>query len=553
MALILPPSPDAPKKRGRPPKLATSIPAPTDSPPKYHSVLRDAVKEARLAKAAEVSLISFAEQAFPIIEPGLQFRNNWHLRAIAEHLEAVSSGEISNLVINIPPGCMKSILVSVAWPAWEWIRNPELRWMGASYGIELAIRDAQKCRDIITSEWYQRYWPSIQLRAGDDQKTKYSLTSGGWRMATSVGGRATGEHPDRKIVDDPTSASQADSEAERETANRWFTRTLSTRGESRGARTVVVMQRLHENDLTGHILSELHDYEHLCLPMEYESHTKRKTTSIGWEDPRTTEGSPLWPEMFPAESVTKLKRLLGEYGTAGQLQQRPAPAGGGILKVDHFQMWPTKDELPLFEYVVQSYDCAFTERTSGDPTACTVWGAFTHKGVKGVMLLDAWSDYLGYPAMRAKVIAEWHSIYGKRDQKSQKKADVVLVEEKASGQSLLQDLRQAQIPAIPYNPGRADKISRAHICAPILELDVVWIPESKKNPGEFVSWAKQFVLQCEQFPNAEHDDYVDTATQALILLRDQGRFELQQAEPDFEEDDHDYVKNPIHRVNPYAQ
>lgn len=373
-------------------------------------------------------------------------------------------------------------------------------------------------------------------------------------MATSVGGRATGEHPDRKIVDDPTSAGQADSEAERETANRWFTRTLSTRGESRGARTVVVMQRLHENDLTGYILKELSGYEHLCLPMEYESSRKRVSTSIGWEDPRITEGSPLWPEMFPKESVTKLKRLLGEYGTAGQLQQRPAPAGGGILRTDHFQMWPTSETLPVFDYVVQSYDCAFTEKTTGDPTASTVWGFFIHKGKKGAMLLDAWSDYLGYPAMRAKVIEEWHSIYGKRGQRSDKKADVVLVEAKASGQSLLQDLRQAGIPAIPYNPGRADKISRAHQVAPILELDCIWIPESKKNPGEFVSWAKSFVLQCEQFPNAEHDDYVDTATQAFLLGRDQGRFELEETTPDIEDvEDIDYHKVRQSRVNPYAQ
>jgi len=468
-------------------------------------ILLDAVRRERETRAAEKSLIEFTKQAFSIIEPGVTFVDNWHLHAIAEHLEAVSDGEIDNLVINIPPGCMKSILVSVAWPAWEWIEDPKLRYMGASYGSDLSIRDSMKCRDIVLSEWYQHRWPQVQIKAGSDQKTKYDLVSGGWRMATSTGGRATGEHPDRKIVDDPLTASQADSDAERESANVWFDRTLSTRGESRGARTVVVMQRLHEKDITGHILTDLAGYEHLCLPMEYDG--RRSVTCIGWEDPRTTEGSLLWPEMFPADKLKKLKRLLGEYGTSGQLQQRPSPAGGGILKVSHFQRWPAKDELPAFDYIVQSLDCAFSEKTTNDPTAFGAFGVFSHKGKRGVMLLDCWSEHLGYPDLRAKVLDEWHSVYGKTGQRKGKKADAVLIEAKASGQSLIQDLRQANIPAIPYNPGNADKVNRAHQASPILELDCIWIPESAKNPGEFVTWARPFISQLERFPNDEHDDF----------------------------------------------
>lgn len=513
-----------------------------------HVILLDAVKELKLAKLAERSLIEFTKQAFPVIEPGVQFRDNWHLHAIADHLEAVSSGEIENLVINIPPGSMKSILVSVAWPAWEWIKNPSLRYLGASYGSELAIRDSMKCRDIIMSEWYRSRWEGVDIRAGDDQKTKYSLTAGGWRIATSVGGRATGEHPDRKIVDDPTSAAQADSEAERESANVWFDRTLSTRGQSRGARTVVVMQRLHERDVTGHILADLHGYEHLCLPMEYDG--RRAVTSIGWEDPRTKEGSLLWPEMFPRESVDKLKRLLGDYGVSGQLQQRPSPAGGGILKTKHFQLWPAKDELPVFDYVIQSLDCAFSEQTFNDPTAFGAFGVFTHQGKRGIMVLDCWAEHLGYPDLRAKVVDEWHSIYGKNAKRKGKKADAILIEAKASGQSLIQDLRQANIPVVPYNPGRADKINRAHQVAPVLELDCIWIPESNKNPGQFVTWAKWLISQIEKFPNDEHDDGVDIFTQVIIFLRDQGWLELAYAELDpIEEIDYTVKKR---RSNPYA-
>ena len=497
------------------------------------AIILDAIRREKEYRAAESSLVEFTRYAWPVIEPGVEFKDNWHLHAIAEHLEAITNGEIQNLIINIPPGCMKSILVSVAWPAWEWSKNAMLRYLGASYGGDLAIRDAAKCRDIIMSEWYQARWPDVLVRKGSDQKTKYELTSGGWRMATSVGGRATGEHPDRKIVDDPHNAKQAESDTERNGALVWFDRTLSTRGESRGAKTVVVMQRLHESDVTGHILAEKFEgYEHLCLPMEYEG--RKFQTSIGWEDPRSVEGSLLWPEMFDAASVSKLKKLLGEYGTAGQLQQRPSPAGGGILKIKHFQLWPHDRELPVFEKVVQSYDGAYSEQEAkgNDPSACTVWGAFTHGKIRGAMLLDAWDEYLGYPQFRQRVIDEWHSVYGKTKERKGIKADLVLVERKSSGISILQDLRAAKIPARPYDPGRADKVQRAHNVAPVLELDVLYIPESKKEPGKPVMWARKFLDQVEKFPNAEHDDYVDTFTQCLILLRDEGWFELSFADPD---------------------
>ena len=514
---------------------------------------RDGLLAQRARQKAEESLLEFTRQAFSIIEPGVEFRSGWHLECIADHLEAVSAGEIKNLVVNIPPGCMKSILVSVMFPAWEWIRKPSLRIMGASYGVDLAIRDAMKCRDIITSPWYQANWPHIQTRIGDDQKTKYSLISGGWRMATSVGGRATGEHPDLKLIDDALSAQQADSESERESSNDWFDRTLSTRGESRGAKTIVVMQRLHERDLTGHILADLTGYEHLCLPMRYAG--ERAKTIIGWEDPRTVEGSLLWPEVFPEQSVKRLEMLLGEYGTAGQLAQRPSPAGGGILKTDHFQLWPHDKELPCIEYVVQSVDPAYTAKTTNDPTAFQAWGVFTHGEKRGAMLLDCWAEHLAFPELRQKLIDEWRSTYGKGNLRKGKKADVLLIEEKASGLSLIQDLRQANLPALGHNPGSADKINRAHQASPILELDCLWIPESGKEHGKPVTWAREFVKELETFPFGARDDQVDAFTQCIIYLRDMGMFELAFAELEDPENDDIYRPNGSNggaRVNPYA-
>lgn len=519
--------------------------------PHSPAVMLDLIKKERERRLAERNLMDFTRQSFEIIEPGQQFRDNWHLHAIAEHLEAISRGELKNLVINIPPGCMKSILTSVAWPAWEWVNDPSIRTMSASYGIDLSIRDAAKTRDVITSEWYRERWgDKVVIKPGEDQKTKYALTAGGWRMATSVGGRATGEHPDRKIVDDPHNARQAESDAERETALEWFDRTLSTRGQSRGASTVVVMQRLHERDVTGHIIADLSGYEHLCIPMEYDG--VRRKTFLGSYDPRTKKGELLWPEMFDDKSVTQLKQLLGSYGSSGQLAQDPTPTEGGLLNTKCFQLWPASKSTPQLEYVLQSYDCAFTEKTSGDPTACTVWGIFTLKGVRQALLLDAWDEHLSYPDLRQRAITDYNTEYGGHMVKGShvtraRKPDRVLVEAKASGQSLIQDLRLARIPVVAYNPGASDKIARAHQAAPTLELELLWIPESQKNPGQPVSWAQPFLKQLAKFPVAEHDDYVDTMTQAIIHLKSQRWFELPEAAE--RDEPRGWSKE---RANPYA-
>jgi predicted phage terminase large subunit-like protein len=509
-------------------------------------ILLDFLKREKLTRSAEASLLSFAEQAWEIIEPTAKFEKNWHLEAIAEHLEAVSAGEIQNLLVNMPPGCCKSILVSVIWPAWDWLLDPSLRILGASYGEDLAVRDARKTRDIITSDWYQDRWPHVKLVKGDDQKTKYSLTARGWRMATSVGGRATGEHPDRKIVDDPHSAKQAASDAERTTGVTWFNSTLSTRGVARGASTVVVMQRLHEQDISGFILDNFTDYEHLCLPMRYEKELAKPKTKLGFVDPRTTEGSLLWPQLFPEEKIKKMETALGEYGTAGQLQQRPAPTGGGILKSKGLQLWPAGKELPEFDFVVQSWDTAYTEATTGDPSALTVWGTAKHEGKQIAVLLDCFTDNLAYPKLKLKVIEEWGSRYGKDD----RHADTTLVEQKSSGHSIIQDLRQAGIPVRAYNPGKADKVVRAHTVAPLIDAQIIYIPESTREPSKFVSWARPLIKEMEVFPNGAHDDMVDTLTQALIYLKDAGFIASGEG---YEEDKiEEYADDKVLKTNPYA-
>jgi predicted phage terminase large subunit-like protein len=514
-------------------------------------VLRAAIKREQDRRAASGSLYEFVRQAWPIVEPGIQFIASWHIEAICEHLEAISAGELRKLLINIPPRHSKSTIVSVMFPMWEWLAQPEQKYLCASYSGNLSIRDNLKARRLIQSPWYQERWGHMFTLAGDQNaKQRFENDKTGYRLATSVGGTATGEGGSRLILDDPHSAQEAQSDTMRETALEWFDVVWSTRlNDPKRDAMITIMQRLHERDISGHIIDDIGGWEHLMIPAEWDG--KRRKTTLGTYDPRTKVGELICPERFGPREVTELKQLLGVYGTAGQLQQDPQPAQGGILKTKHIQLWPHDKGLPQFEYVLQSYDCAFTEKSSGDPTACTVWAMFTHEGQRQVMLIDAWDDHLSYPELREKAIKGWQTEYGGPTKHMPfvraRRPDRVLVEAKASGQSLLQDLRLARVPAIGYNPGNADKVSRAHQAAPTLELEVVWVPESGKNHGHPVSWASAFMKQLNKFPVAEHDDYVDTFTQAIIYLKNDGWFELPRAK-----DPDEPKPQKRERVNPYA-
>ncbi|MBV5309077.1 hypothetical protein [Chromatium okenii] len=513
--------------------------------------LLEKVKAEKARRAASASLYEFVKQSWHVVEPGVPFMESWHIEEICEHLEAVSAGEIHRLLINIPPRHSKSTIVSVMWPAWEWITDPAQKFLCASYSGTLSTRDNLKTRRLLQSPWYQERWGHMFKFAGDQNaKQRFENDKTGYRLATSVGGTATGEGGSRLILDDPHGAQAAQSEAMRESDLEWFDMVWSTRlNNPKTDAMVTVMQRLHERDISGHILNDIRGWEHICIPAEWDG--KHRKTILGAYDPRKVKGELICPDRFGDKEITMLKQLLGSYGSAGQLQQDPTPSGGGILKTKHFGLWSADDGLPPFEYILQSYDCAFTEKTTGDPTACTVWAMFTHKGERNAMLIDAWDEHLSYPDLRAKAIKDWTTEYGGMSKESPhsraRRPDRILVEAKASGQSLLQDLRLAKVPAVGYNPGKADKISRAHQAAPTLELGLLWIPESKKNRGQPVSWAAAFLKQLAKFPVAEHDDYVDTFTQAVIYLKDDGWFELPMAK------DIDERREPKReRVNPYA-
>jgi predicted phage terminase large subunit-like protein len=519
--------------------------------PMNPAVMLDLVKREQERRAASGSLYEFVKQSWHVVEPGIPFIPSWHIETICEHLEAVSAGDIHRLLINIPPRHSKSTIVSVMWPAWEWLTDPAQKFLCASYSGNLSTRDNLKTRRLLQSPWYQERWGHMFSFAGDQNaKQRFENDKTGYRLATSVGGTATGEGGSRLILDDPHGAQAAQSEVMRESDLEWFDMVWSTRlNNPKTDAMVTVMQRLHERDISGHILEDIKGWEHICIPAEWDG--KVRKTSLGVYDPRKKKGELICPERFGEKEITTLKQLLGTYGTAGQLQQDPTPSEGGILKVNNFRLWPATSGLPPFEYILQSYDCAFTEKTTGDPTACSVWAMFTHKGARNAMLIDAWDEHLSYPDLRARAVKDWTTEYGGMTKDSPysraKRPDRILVEAKASGQSLLQDLRLAKVPAVGYNPGQADKVSRAHQAAPTLELGLLWVPESKKNLGQPVSWAASFLKQLGKFPVAEHDDYVDTFTQAIIYLKNDGWFELPQAK----DIDEPRISNKP-RINPYA-
>ena len=500
---------------------------------------------------AEKSLYEFVKQAWHVLEPDTPFIASWYIQVICEHLEAVTNGTIKRLLINIPPRHTKSLIVSVLWPMWVWIKYPSRKYLCASYSGTLSQQDSINARRLVKSQWYQERWGDRFALAGDqNQQKRFDNDKQGYRIATSVGGTGTGMGGNVLICDDPHSASEAQSDAMRESALQWFDKTWSTRlNIPKKDAMVVIMQRLHEQDVSGHILEDIGGWEHICIPAEYDG-IKRKTC-LGEYDPRTKKGELICPERFGEKEIISLKKLLGIYGTAGQLQQRPSPAEGGILKTDFIKLWPQDKALPAFEYILQSYDCAFTEKNTGDPTACSVWAVFQNQGERMVMLIDAWDEYLSYPDLRARAIKDWGEEYGGASKKNPygraRRPDRILVEAKASGQSLIQDLHLAKVPVRGYNPGLADKISRAHQAAPILELGMVWGPESAINPGHPVSWAAEFIKQLGKFPTETHDDYVDTFTQALIYLRDDQWFEMPRAK-EYDEPRKAYKE----RINPYA-
>jgi predicted phage terminase large subunit-like protein len=345
---------------------------------------------------------------------------------------------------------------------------------------------------VLESKVYnQTFQPTWSLSDEQNQKTRFNNTMTGYRLATSVGGAGTGEGGDFIVVDDPIKASEAESEVRRQNVIDWWDNEMSTRGNNpETVAKVIIMQRLHANDLAGHCIKQ-GGYEVLRLPAEYDG--KKSVTCIGWEDPRNTLGELLWPERFSKETINDLKRQLGSRGTASQLQQDPKAAEDGLFKR---KWWKTYNQLPLAgqrKRVVQFWDTAQKPGISNDYSVCATW----IETQSGFYLADVLRAKLEYPQLKAAI----------KMQQAKWNATAVQIEDKGSGISLIQDLRQeTSLPIVAYDPGQNDKQVRAAAATPTVEAGNCFLPED-------ASWTEDFIREHEQFPDGDNDDQVDTTSQ----------------------------------------
>lgn len=554
--------------------------APTTLPPrerleKFGKLLNEARK--RTAKADQSrrgyyddsgvrqgGLIAFVRYFWHVLEPETPLVEGWPLWAICEHLEAVTFGEITRLVMNVPPGFMKSLMTDVFWPAWEWgpMNKAHLRYVAFSYASSLTERDNGRFGDLTASEEYQAlYREYVKLKKRGD--VKVSNTRRGWKLASSVGGVGTGERGDRVILDDPHNVKESESQIVREETVRWFRESMSDRlNNVKTGAIVVIMQRVHEDDVSGAILSLGFDYCHLCIPMEFDWDRQTKSdgepisTDIGWIDQRYVPGSPddcdntlAWEDRFPVDVVERLKIEKGPYAWAGQYQQSPTPRGGGIFQRAWWQLWESPDgKFPVFDYLLASLDSAFTEKEENDPSGLTIWGTFTNKdGLRRIMLVHAWRKHLAFSGDRQKLApqaneyATWTSIprdplvtgkfhrWIRRTQEhwglmewvtytcNRFKIDKLLIEAKASGISAAQELGNRfgrQDWAVQLCPVVGDKYARAIASQPTFSQLLVYAPAR--------DWAEDVIDEMAVFPKGKYKDLTDSATQAMKHLRDAG-------------------------------
>lgn len=490
----------------------------------------------------EGSLHAFVKAAWHLVEPSQKFTDNWHIEKLCRKLERVYHRRIKRLIINVPPGTAKSLIVNVMFPVWVWAKDARKRFLFASYGQHLSMRDNLRARQVLESPWFKERWPDLKLAEDQNAKGRYLTSVRGWRVATSVGGVGTGEHPDFIIIDDPTSAMQAESETERTGANVWFDVTVSTR-LGRNPAIIVIMQRLNKDDLSGHLLPR-GGWTHVRWPMRFEKCTCPTDTSgpltleqlcplhkadPDWvpdpDDPRTEPGELLFPALFPEEKVKDLELNLGAYGAAGQLQQRPSPVGGKIFQRAWFQF---VDKAPDAAMMRQSrgWDTAASEG-KGDYTASVKCGELfedvlipahgtarayrERKSTGKFFLMDPIAEQFGPAAVDALIRAT-----AERDGKS-----VAQREEKeggAAGKTVI-EARRKSLRGYNYEGVQVSgsKTTRARAFRAECEANNVYLV------GSPAMW-EAYIRQLADFTGdgSGHDDYVDASSCAYnsVLLEE---------------------------------
>lgn len=473
----------------------------------------------KMADKARTDFYTFFRYfAWPVLEPATQYVDNWHIHALCEHLQAVHTGDIKRLLVNIPYRQLKSRIISQAFPVWEWIDSPHLQYLTASYARDLAIRDAVDSRRIIESDLFQQaFGNSFQMTSDQNVKSRYENDRRGMRTITATDAAATGFGGNRIIVDDPQNVKEADNELARLASIDWWKGTIATRfNNPKEDAAIVVMQRLNEMDLSGYLLSTQSDrWEHLVFPMRFEP-TRPKyvggvlkevrvedyPTSIGYVDPRvgcdidpeTKKGELLNPARLDDATVRGMEQDLGEYHTSAQLQQRPSSRGGVIFKREH---WKFYKELPAkFDELILSVDCSFKDTKSSDYVAIQAWGRVG----ACYYLVKRTRARMGFSATVQAVRAH-KALFPK--------ANAVLIEDKANGSAVIETIQKDIAGVLAIDP-EGGKVARAYAIQPTQEAGNIYLPDPSVDAD-----IETFLGEVSSFPNVPHDDETDGMTQAV--------------------------------------
>ena len=426
------------------------------------------------------------------------FIEGTHHRVIAEKLERVARGELKRLIVNMPPRHSKSEFASYLMPAWFLGRNPKLKIIQATHNTELAVRFGRKVRDLIDTPDYHTVFPDTGLKADDKAAGRWGTSAGGEYFAAGVGAAMTGRGADLLIIDDPHSEQDALSSTAFDNAFEWYTSGPRQRLQPGGS-IIIVMTRWGMKDLTGRVLK-----------MQGSD-----TLADEWEVVEfpaiLPSDKPLWPEFWGLDDLIKVKASLPVGKWNAQWQQNPTAEEGAIVKKEWWNIWEG-EEIPSVKYIIQSYDTAFSKKESADYSAITTWGVFANEqtGADNIILMDARRGRWNFPELKG-VASEEYEYW---------EPDMVIIEAKASGMPLTDELRAAGIPVMNYTPSKGrDKVTRMHTVAPLFEAGMVWAPEKK--------FSDEVIEECLAFPNGDHDDFVDSMTMALIRFRQGGFIELE--------------------------
>jgi predicted phage terminase large subunit-like protein len=446
----------------------------------------------------EMSFYEFFKQAWHIVEPAIELSSNWHHKYICDALQEEAERIIAkkpktkDIIINVPFRSTKSLIVTVMFPVWSWIKDPKLRFITSSYSANLSIELATKSRDIIFSEWFKSRWGTIfHIKKDQNLKERYENNHMGMRRATSVGGTVTGQGGDFLIVDDPLSPQMANSATERENANEWYRTTFYSRLNSPkiGVR-IIIMQRVHEDDLSGFLLDRETrlNYNHICIPATIDGVVKPKKLENFYD-----ENGLFWDERFGQDVLDDYKKALGSYGYAGQLMQTPTPLDSGMIRQEWFKIDRYRED-GVVNFVI---DPAYTANQKNDPSALL---AYIYKDNKW-QIIDCTNVYKEFPDL-VKFIPQWVTKNGYTNKSR------IFVEPKASGKSIVQTLiRETGLNVREDKPPTKDKVARVADISATLESGRVGLLQG--------SWNNEFLDQLTKFPSAKHDDMVDCLVMAV--------------------------------------